>query len=47
MEKAMPIAKGLFLTPTLDGHVLDGGYYELMDAGKIKDIPYLLGTTRG
>ena len=25
MEKAMPIAKGLFLTPTLDGHVLDGG----------------------
>nr|WP_300884502.1 carboxylesterase family protein [uncultured Schaedlerella sp.] len=46
MEKAMPIAKGLFLAPTLDGYVLDGEYYELMDAGKIKDIPYLLGTTR-
>ncbi len=46
MEKAMPIAKGLFLAPTLDGYVLDGEYYELMDAGKIKNIPYLLGTTR-
>jgi hypothetical protein len=30
-EKAMPKAQGLFLTPTLDGKVLDGGYYELMD----------------
>lgn len=45
MEKALPLAKGLFLTPTWDGYVLDGGYYELMDAGKIKDIPYMLGTT--
>lgn len=46
MEKALPAAKGLFLTPTLDGHVLEGGYYELMDAGRIKDIPYMLGTTK-
>lgn len=46
MGKAMPAAKGLFLTPTLDGYVLEGGYYELMDAGKIRDIPYMLGTTK-
>lgn len=46
MEKALPAAKGLFLTPTLDGYVLEGGYYELMDEGKIKDIPYMLGTTK-
>ncbi len=30
----------------MDGQVLDGGYYELMDQGKIKDIPYMLGTTK-
>lgn len=46
MEKVLPIAKGLFLTPVWDGYLLDGGYYELMDAGKIKDIPYMLGTTK-
>ncbi len=46
MEKAMPAAKGLFLTPTMDGHVLEDGYYTLMDAGRIKDIPYMLGTTK-
>ena len=46
MEKAMPAAKGLFLTPTMDGHVLEDGYYALMDAGRIKDIPYMLGTTK-
>ncbi len=45
-QKVMPLAKGLFLTPTMDGHLLTGGYYELMDAGKIKDIPYMLGTTK-
>lgn len=46
MEKGMPEAKGLFMTPTMDGHVLKGGYYELMDQGEIKDIPYMLGTTK-
>ena len=46
MEKAMPVAKGLFLTPTMDGKVLTKGYYELMDAGEIKDIPYMLGCTK-
>lgn len=46
MEKAMPMAQGLFLVPTIDGRVLTGGYYELMDKGEIKDIPYLLGSTK-
>lgn len=45
-EKAMPKARGLFLTPTLDGSLLTDGYYNLMDQGKIKDIPYLLGSTK-
>lgn len=46
MEKVMPVAKGMFLAPVQDGYVLEGGYYERMDAGKIKDIPYMLGTTK-
>lgn len=46
MEKNLPAARGLFLTPTIDGKVLTGGYYELMDKGEIKDIPYLLGSTK-
>lgn len=46
MKKALPAAKGLFLAPTWDGYVLEGSYYGLMDAGKIKDIPYMLGTTK-
>lgn len=46
MERVMPMARGLFLTPTMEGHVLEGGYYELMDEGRIKDIPYMLGTTK-
>ena len=45
-DKAMPEAQGLFLTPTMDGQVLTGGYYELMDSGEIADIPYLLGCTK-
>ncbi len=45
-EKAMPKAQGLFLTPTLDGKVLTGGYYELMDQGKIHNIPVLLGSVK-
>ena len=45
-EKAMPLARGLFLTPTIDGRLLTGGYYELMDKGEIKDIPYMLGCTK-
>ncbi len=46
MDKVMPRAQGLFLTPTIDGKLLEGGYYELMDQGAIKDIPYMLGTTK-
>ena len=46
MGKVMPIAKGLFLVPVIDGKVLTGGYYELMDKGEIKDIPYMVGCTK-
>ena len=46
MQKAMPMARGLFLVPTIDGKVLTKGYYELVDNGEIKDIPYMLGSTK-
>ena len=46
MGKVFPIAKGLFLVPVIDNKVLTGGYYELMDKGEIKDIPYMLGSTK-
>ena len=46
MGRVMPIAKGLFLVPVIDGWVLHGGYYELMDKGEIKDVPYMLGSTK-
>ena len=46
MAKVMPEAKGLFLAPTIDGILLTKGYYELMNSGEIKDIPYLLGSTK-
>lgn len=36
----------LFLIPVIDGDVLDRGYYQAMDEGKILDIPYLLGSTK-
>ena len=46
MGKAMAIAKGLFLTPTIDDVVLTGGYYELIDNGSIQDNPCLLGSNK-
>lgn len=49
MQKALGDKRGpmsIFLTPTVDGYLLEDGYYELMDAGKIKDIPYMLGSTK-
>ena len=46
LEIAIPKAHGLFLVPTIDGRVLTGGYYSLMDEGKIRDIPYLLGSNK-
>ena len=36
----------LFLIPVIDGNVLDCGYYETMDEGKVLDIPYLLGSVK-
>lgn len=45
-EKVMPKAQGLFLTPTLDGHLLTQGYYQTMDQGKLRDIPYMIGCTK-
>lgn len=46
MAKAMPKAHGLFLTPNIDGILLTDGYYAVIDQGKIKDIPYMLGSTK-
>lgn len=46
LDKVMPKAGGLFLTPIIDGHLLTAGYQELMDEGKLLDIPYLLGSTK-
>lgn len=45
-EQVMPITKGLFLTPTIDGHVLEDGYYAIMDNGRIADIPYIIGANK-
>lgn len=36
----------IFLAPTLDHHLLEGTYYGLIDAGRIRDIPYMIGSTR-
>lgn len=41
----MPIHKSMFLTPTQDGKLLDDTYYKIMDDGRIKDIPYMVGCT--
>lgn len=46
MEKVIPTSGGLFLIPVIDGYVLDDGYDALIDKGEIKDIPYMLGTTK-
>lgn len=46
MEKVFPMAKGLFLIPVIDGKVLTEGYYDAIDHGTIKNIPYMLGSTK-
>ena len=46
MGQVAPKAGGLFLTPNIDGKVLTDGYYRLMEKGEIKDIPYMLGSTK-
>ena len=41
------IVNGKFrLIPINDGHVLTDGYFALMDQGKLRNVPYLLGSTR-
>ncbi len=45
-EKVMPRAHGLFLTPTLDGKVLNDEYYKLIDEGKVHDIPIIIGSVK-
>ena len=40
-------ADGSFkLIPNIDGYVLPDGYYTLIEQGKIRNIPYILGSTR-
>ena len=46
MGKVIPMSQGLFLTPVNDGYVLDDDYDRLIDTGVVKDIPYMLGTTK-
>ena len=45
LEKAFPVAKGLFLVPTIDNYMLKENYTEAIDKMTIKDIPYMLGCT--
>lgn len=37
---------GLFLTPVIDGYVLEKGYYQTIDEGAFLNIPYMLGSTK-
>lgn len=46
MPRFFAEGKGLVLCPTMDGVVLDDGYYAIMNSGKIRDIPYMLGSTK-
>lgn len=46
LGEMFPETGGLFLTPVNDGYVLKDDYDKLVDDGKIKDIPYPLGTTK-
>ena len=46
MGEVMPKTGALFLQPVVDGRVLPGGCYSLVDEGKIRDIPYLLGSNK-
>ena len=46
-EQMVKMGKRLFvMAPAADGYVLPDSYNELMDAGKILDIPYMLGCTK-
>ncbi len=37
--------RALTFMPNIDGHLLTGGYDTSLEAGKVKDIPYMLGST--
>lgn len=43
LGRMMPVTHGLFLTPTMDGYVLDDSYYKIMDDNRLLDIPYMVG----
>ena len=45
MGSVMPKSHGLFLVPAIDGYVLEAGYDQLINEGKIKNIPYMIGST--
>lgn len=46
LEQKLIPAVGLFLAPAIDGKVLEDTYNHMMDKGEIRDIPYMLGSTR-
>ncbi len=46
MGRVMALTKGLFLTPTLDGVVLDDGYYAVIEKGNLAEIPYMIGANK-
>jgi carboxylesterase type B len=46
IEQAFASGKGLFFIPVIDNYVLRAGYNELVDKGCIKDIPYMVGSTK-
>ena len=39
------VGEGLVLIPNIDGYVLKDGYYKLIEQNKIKNIPYMIGST--
>lgn len=46
MGEMIKSGKGLVFAPNIDGYVLEEAYDDLIDAGKVKNIPYLLGSTK-
>jgi para-nitrobenzyl esterase len=46
IEQAFASGKGLFFIPVIDNYVLKAAYNELVDKGCIKDIPYMVGSTK-
>lgn len=46
MGEMFTSGKGLVFVPNQDGYLLTQGYYETIDQNKIKDIPYMIGSTK-